>query len=69
MFYTCWCILCYCTVIIKAYRFKYNQIFTKILLFPEDCASYGLSQDLSDKKYFIKYENMTNVKNGSNLIL
>ena len=27
-----------------------TEFLTKILLFPEDCASQGLSQDLSDKK-------------------
>ena len=36
-----------------------TECLTKILLFPEDCASLGLSQDLSDKKkQFIKYGNI-----------
>ena len=29
IFYTIWSVLCYYTVIFKAYRFKYNCIFTK----------------------------------------
>ena len=29
IFYTIWCALCYYTVIFKAYRIKYNWIFTK----------------------------------------
>ena len=29
IFYTFWCVLCYYTVIIKAYRFKYNWISVK----------------------------------------
>ena len=33
-------------------------VLPKILLFPEDCASSGLSQDSSDKKQFVKYGNI-----------
>ena len=50
IFYTIWCVLCYYTVIFKAYRFKYTEFLPKILLFPEDCTCSGLSQDPSDKK-------------------
>ena len=34
-----------------------TEFLSKILLFPEDCASSGLSQDPSNKKQFIKYGN------------
>ena len=33
---------------VKEHRFKYNCIFAKKLVFLEDCASSGLSQDSSD---------------------
>ena len=33
-------------------------VLPKILLFPDDCASSGLSQDPSDKKQFVKYGNI-----------
>ena len=61
IFYTFWCVLCYFTVFIKAYRFMYvsllsvisqniTEFLSKILLFPKDCVSSGLSQDPSNKK-------------------
>ena len=50
IFYTFWCVLCYYTVIIKAHRSGITDFLSKILLFPEDCASSGLSQDPSNKK-------------------
>ena len=59
IFYTIWCyvillfmclVLCYYTVIFKAYRLNITEFLPKILLFPEDCTSSGLSQDPSDKK-------------------
>ena len=52
IFYTIWCVLCYYTVIFKAYRFisVITEFLPKILLFPKDCTSSDLSQDPSDKK-------------------
>ena len=50
IFYTIWCVLCYHTVMFKAYRFNITEFLPNILLFPEDCTSSGLSQDPSDKK-------------------
>ena len=50
IFYTIWCMLCYYTFIFKAYRFNITEFLSKILLFPEDCTSSGLSQDPSNKK-------------------
>ena len=48
--YTFWCVLCYYRVIITAYTdLNITEFLLKILLFPEDCASSSLSQDLSDK--------------------
>ena len=35
-----------------------TEFLPKILLFPEDCTSSGLSQDPSDKKQIIKYGNI-----------
>ena len=35
-----------------------TEFLSKILLFPEDCASSGLSQDPSNKKQFIYYRNI-----------
>ena len=35
-----------------------TDFLTEIPRFLEDCASYGLSQDLSDKKKLIKYGNI-----------
>ena len=35
-----------------------TEFLTDFLLFLEDCASLGLSQDLTDKKQFIKYGNI-----------
>ena len=46
IFYAIWCVLCYYTVIFKAYSFN----ITEVLLFPENCTSSGRSQDPSDKK-------------------
>ena len=59
IFYTFWCVLCYYTVIIRAYRFIYiTEFLSKILLFPEHCASSGLSQDHLMKNKIIKYGNI-----------
>ena len=41
IFYTFWCVLC---------DLNRTEFLSKILLFPEDCASSGLSQDPSNKK-------------------
>ena len=54
IFYTIWCVLCYYTVIFKAYRLyadtdlNITELLPKTLLFPENCTSSGLSQDPSD---------------------
>ena len=50
IFYTIWCMLCYYTVILKHTDLNITEFLPKILLFPEDCTSLGLSQDQSDKK-------------------
>ena len=51
IFYTFWCMLCYYTVIIlKHIDLNITEFLSKILLFPEDCASSGLSEDPSNKK-------------------
>ena len=49
IFYTFWCVLCYYTVIIHT-DLNVTEFLSKILLFPEDCATSGLSQDPSNKK-------------------
>ena len=55
VFYTIWCVMCYYTVIFKAYNTYLNiiEFLPKILLFPEDCTSSGLI-----KKQIIKYGNI-----------
>ena len=57
IFYTFWCVLCYYMVIIKHTDLNITKFLSKILLFPKDCASSGLSQAPSNKKQFIKYGN------------
>ena len=48
IFYTTWCVLCYYTVIFKAYRFKYNRIFTKNPIISRGLHIFG--SITSDKK-------------------
>ena len=46
IFYTFWCVLS----LLKHTDLNRTEFLSKILLFPEDCASSGLSQDPSNKK-------------------
>ena len=50
IFYTFWCVFCYYTSLLKHTDLNRTEFLSKILLFPEDCASSGLSQDPSNKK-------------------
>ena len=50
IFYTIWCVLCFTRSFLKHTDLNITEFLPKILLFPEDCTSLGLSQDLSDKK-------------------
>ena len=54
IFYRIWCVFCYYTSFLKHTDLNNAEFLPKILLFPEDCTSSGLSQDPSDKK--AKYE-------------
>ena len=50
IFYKLWCVLYYYTSLLKHTDLNITDFLSKILLFPEDCASSGLSQDPSYKK-------------------
>ena len=58
IFYTIWCVLCYYRSFLKHIDLNISKFLPKILLFPEDCTSSGLSQDPFEKKQIIKYENI-----------
>ena len=45
-------------LLLKHTDLNITDFLSKILLFPEDCASSCLSQDPSNKKQFIKYVNI-----------
>ena len=50
IFYTIWCMLCYARSFLKHTDLNITEFLPKIILFPEDCTSSGLSQNPSDIK-------------------
>ena len=59
IFYTIWCVLCYYTVIFKAYRFKYNGFFyQKSYYFPKIAHLRVNHKTHLIKKQIIKYGNI-----------
>ena len=47
---TFWCVLCCYTSLLKHTDLNVTEFLPKISLFPEDCATWGRSQVLSNRK-------------------